>query len=161
MANEQQLKQLIKNGFAAMKTGSEMSAQATDAINNAAKDPKLKELLRKGNETSKKWAERIERGLQEAGGSNDKQENAIIEGIEKASQNILKVAPDDYSRDLGIIAAGQIALHYWIASFGTMASYAKQVDLSETQKAMKACADEAKEADEEHTKVAKEIMGRA
>ena len=161
MANEQQLKKLIKDGLSAMKTGSETAAKATDEINNAAKDQKLKEALKKGNETSKKWAQRIEQGLQEAGGSGEKQENAVIEGIGKVNQNILNSAPDDYSRDLGIIAGGQLAIHYWIAAFGTMASYTEQAGMSETQKAMKACAEEAKEADEEQTKIAKEIMGKA
>ena len=160
MANEQQLKEIIKDGLSAMKTGSEMAAKATDAINNAAKDPKLKEALKKGSETSKKWAERIEQGLQEAG-SGEKKDNPVIEGIDKVNQNILSSAPDDYSRDLGIIAGGQLAIHYWIAAFGTMASYTGQVGMSETQKAMKTCADEAKEADESHTKIAKEIMGKA
>lgn len=160
MANEQSLKQLIKDGLAAMKTGSEMAAKATDAINNAAKDQKLKEALKKGNETSKKWSERIEKGLQEVGTGGQK-DNPIIEGIGKVNQNILSSAPDDYSRDLGIIAGGQLAIHYWIAAFGTMASYTGQAGMNETQKAMKTCADEAKEADEEHTKIAKEIMGKA
>ncbi len=159
MANEQ-LKQLIKNGLAAMKTGSEMAAKATDEINNAATDPKLKESLKKGNETSKKWSERIAKGLMEAG-STETRENPIIEGIDKVNSEILSSAPDAYSRDLGIIAGGQLAIHYWIGAFGTMASYTEEAGLSETQKAMKLCVEEAKQADEEQTKIAKEMMQRA
>ena len=159
MANEQ-VKQLIKEGLAAMKTGSETAAKATDAINKAAKNEQLKQALKKGNETSKKWAERIERALKEAGSSETK-ENAVIEGIGKVTQNVLSTASEDTARDLGIIAAGQLALHYWIAAFGTMASYTEHAGLHESQKAMKASAEEAKEADEEHTKIAKEIMGKA
>ncbi len=159
MANEQ-VKQLIKEGLAAMKTGSETAAKATDAINKAAKNEQLKQALKKGNETSKKWAERIERALKEAGSSETK-ENAVIEGIGKVTQNVLSTASEDTARDLGIIAAGQLALHYWIAAFGTMASYTEHAGLHESQKDMKASAEEAKEADEEHTKIAKEIMGKA
>ena len=159
MANEQ-LKQLIKDGLSAMKTGSEMAAKATDAISNAAKDDKLKNALKEGNETSKKWAERIDKALQEAGGG-DKKDNPIIEGIGKVNENILNSAPDDYSRDLGIIAGGQLAIHYWIAAFGTMASYTEAAGMTEAQKAMKTSAEEAKEADEQHTKIAKEIIENA
>lgn len=160
MANEQQLKQLIKDGLSAMKTGSDTAAKATDAISNAAKNPLLKEALKKGNETSKKWAERIDKALQEAGAGEQKP-NPVIDGIGQVNQNILNSAPDDYSRDLGIIAGGQLAIHYWIAAFGTMASYTEQAGLSETKQAMKMSADEAKQADEEHTRIAKEIMGKA
>ena len=159
MANEQ-LKQLIKDGLSAMKTDSETAAKATDAINNAAKDAQLKEALKKGNETSKKWAERIDKALQEAG-SGEKKENPAIEGIGKVNQNILSSAPDDYSRDLGIIAGGQLALHYWIAAFGTMASYTEATGMKEAQQAMKSSAEEAKQADEEHTRIAKEMMEKA
>lgn len=158
MANEQ-LQQLIKNGLAAMKAGSEMAAQATDAINNAARNPKLKAALEKGNETAKMWAERVERALQEAGES-EKRDNPVIEGVSKVSKEILESAPDDYSRDLGIIASGQLALHYWIAAFGTMRSYTSQVKLDQAEKEMKACLDEAKQQDEEYTEIAKEIMSQ-
>lgn len=159
MANTQLL-QLIKDGFAAMKTGSEMAAKATSEISDAAQHPKLKEALEKGSKTSEKWAERIERGLQEAGAS-EKRNNFVIEAIGKVNQEILKSAPDANSRDLGIIAGGQLALHYWIAAFGTMHSYASEAELDQTKDEMKACLKEAKEADEEQTKIAEEIMGQS
>ncbi len=159
MANEQ-LQQLIKNGLTAMKTGSETAAKATDAIMNAARHPSLKAALDRSNETAKKWGERIERAMQEAG-EGEQHGNPIIEGVGKVSQEILQSAPDDYSRDLGIIASGQMALHYWIASFGTTKSYAGEVKLDQVEKEMQACVEEAKQEDEEYTKIAKEIMGQA
>ena len=143
-----------------MKTGSEMAAEATSDIMNAAQHPKLKEALQKGSKTSEKWAERIERGLQEAGGS-EKRNNFIIEAVGKVNQEIMKSAQDATSRDLGIISAGQLALHYWIAAFGTMQSYAGEAELNEAKQEMKACLKEAKEADEEHTKIAEEIMSQS
>lgn len=159
MANEQ-LKQLIKEGFAAMKTGSEMTAEATSDIMNAAQHPKLKEALEKSSKTSEKLVERIERGLQEAGGS-EKRNNFVIEAIGKVNQEIMKSAPDATSRDLGIISAGQLALHYWIAAFGTMQSYASEAGLDQAAQEMKTCLQEAKEADEEYTKIAEEIMSQS
>lgn len=159
MANKQ-LQQLISEGFAAMKTGSEMAAKATTDILNAAENASLKESLQKGSETSKKWVERIERGLQEAGPGGERN-NFVIEAIDKVNQEILKSAPDAATRDLGIISAGQLALHYWIAAFGTMKSYAAEAGLDQTEQEMKVCLEEAKEADEEQTKIAKEIMGQS
>ena len=159
MANTQ-LKQLIKEGFAAMKTGIEMTAENTSDVVNAAQNPKLKEALEKSSKTSQKIAERVERGLQEAGGS-EKRNNYVIEAIGKVNQEILKEAPDATTRDLGIIAAGQLAAHYWIASFGTMQSYAEEAGLDQAAQEMKTCLQEAKEADEEYTKIAEKIMGQS
>jgi ferritin-like metal-binding protein YciE len=159
MANEQ-LKVLIQQGLAALKAGSHVAARATDEIQNDARNPHLKAALDQGNETSKQWSERIERAIQEAGGEGE-QQNPILEAHYQVSKKIRQQAPDDYSRDLGIIAAGQLALHYWIASFGTLRTYAGQAGLSQTEQDLQACLDEAKQADEQHTQIAEQIMGAA
>ncbi|MBC3789315.1 ferritin-like domain-containing protein [Spirosoma utsteinense] len=158
MENKQQFTQLIKEGLSAIKTGSEIAAKSSDIIINAATNPKLKEALQKNKETAKIWVERTDRAIQETGAIGQI-DNPVVDGIGKVHQNILNSGLDDYSRDLGIINAGQLALHYWIAAFGTMANYAKQAGLDETYKAMKDCADESVVADEEHTKVAEQILG--
>jgi ferritin-like metal-binding protein YciE len=160
MANEQQLKTLVQQGLAALKAGSQVAARATDEIQNDARNPQLKQALDQGNDTSKQWAQRIDRALQEAGGGGE-QQNPILEAHHEVSKKIRQQAPDDYSRDLGIIASGQLALHYWIAAFGTLRTYAQQAGLSQTQQDMQACLDEAKQADDQHTQIAEQIMGAA
>ncbi|HEX8349027.1 MAG TPA: DUF892 family protein [Hymenobacter sp.] len=159
MANEQ-LKTLIQQGLSALKAGGQVAARSTDEIQNDARNPQLKAALNQGNETSKQWTARIERALQEAGGGGEEQ-NPILEAHYQVSQKIRQQAPDDMSRDLGIIAAGQLALHYWIASFGTLRTYAGQAGLSQTEQDLQACLDEAKQADEQHTQIAEQIMGAA
>lgn len=152
------LKQLVAQGLAAMKAGSDMAAKATDEISNDAKHPALKSALDEGNNTSKQWAERIDRALQQAGGGGE-QDNPILEAHYEVSRRIRGQAPDDTSRDLGIIASGQLALHYWIASFGTMANYANKLGMEDVGRDMKQSADEAKQADEKHTQIAEQLLG--
>lgn len=159
MANEQ-LKPLIQQGLAALKAGSQVAAGATAEIQNDARNPQLKAALDQGNETAKQWTARIERALQEAGGAGE-QQNPILEAHHQVSQKIRRQAPDDLARDLGIIAAGQLALHYWIASFGTLRTYAARAGMSQTEQEMQACLDEAKQADEQHTQLAEQMMGAA
>jgi ferritin-like metal-binding protein YciE len=154
---QQGLKELIKKGFAAMKAGSNVASQATDEIQNDAKNEQLKNALQQGNERSKVWEQRIDRCLQEAGGQAD-EKNEILEAHYQVSKQIRQQAPDDDSRDLGIIASGQMALHYWIAAFGTQVSYAEATGLTNSQQEMHACLDEAKEADLKHTDIAKSIL---
>jgi len=156
MADEQ-LKTLIQQGFAALKAGSAVAAAATSEIQNDARDPQLKSALEQGNETAKQWSERIDRALAEAGGDGE-QQNPILEAHYQVSKKIRQQAPDDHSRDLGIIAAGQLALHYWIASFGTLRTYAAKVGLTQTAQGMQACLEEAKQADKQHTELAEQIM---
>lgn len=156
MATEQ-LKPLIQQGLAALKAGSKVAAGATDEIQNDARNPQLRQALEQGNETAEQWAQRIERALQEAGGG-DEQQNPILEAHYEVSRRIRQQASDDVSRDLGIIAAGQLALHYWIAAFGTLRTYAGQVGLRQAEQDLQACLDEAKQADEQHTQIAEQIM---
>jgi ferritin-like metal-binding protein YciE len=153
----QNLKELIKKGFSAMQAGSKVAAEATDEIQSDVKNEELKNALRQGNEQSKVWAQRIERGLEEAGGAAE-QENKILKTHFEVSKEIRQHAKDDDNRDLGIIASGQMALHYWIASFGTQASYAAAAGLTQAQQEMQDCLNEAKQADEKHTQIAKSIL---
>lgn len=156
MANKQ-LSTLIQNGLSALKAGGEVAAKATDDILDDATDPQLKQALEQGNHTSKQWQERIERAREEAG-DEGREENPILEAHYEVSKKIRGQAEDDYSRDLGIIASGQLALHYWIASFGTLRTYAEQAGLTQAAQALEACLKEAKQADEQHTQIAERIL---
>ena len=156
--NEQALKQLIAQGLGALKAGGEVGAKAADDVESDAKDPQLKAALQEGTQQAKTWASRIDRALQEAGGS-DENDNPILEANYEVAKRIRAKAPDDFSRDLGIIASGQLALHYWVAAFGTMRAYAKRANLSQTEQDMAQCLQEAEQADEKMTDIAISIMG--
>lgn len=156
MANDS-LTNLIQQGLAALKAGGKIAEKATDDIQDDVVDAQLKAALEQGNQQAKQWAARIDRSFEAAGGKGDEQ-NPILEAHFEVSKIVRSRAKDDYSRDLGILAAGQLALHYWIASFGTMRAYAEQVGMSQVAQDMQACLDEAKQADEQHTAIAKQIL---
>ena len=156
--NNDALKTLVAQGLAAMKAGSGVAAAATAEIRNDARHPDLRAALERGNQASQQWAQRIDRALQQAGGGGE-QKNPVLEGLYEVSRMIRSQAPDDASRDLGIIANGQLALHYWIAAFGTIRTYASRLGLSETEQAMQASLNDAKQADDDHTAIARTIMG--
>lgn len=153
------LKQIVAQGLSAMKAGSDVAARATDEISNDASDAELKAALKEGNRTSQQWAERIDRAMQQAG-DGQQGDNPVLEAHYEVSRRIRGQAPDANTRDLGIIAGGQLALHYWIAAFGTMANYLNKLGLEDAGREMKMCVDEAKRADEEHTRLAEKLLQR-
>ncbi len=158
--NEQALKQLMAQGLAALKAGGKIGSQAAADVEQSAQNPQLKAALQEGSQTAQQWATRIDRALQEAGGEGEGEgDNPVIKAHYEVSDRIRKQAPDDFSRDLGIIAGSQLALHYWIASFGTMRAYAKRANLSQTEQEMAQCLQEAEQADKQMTDVAISIMG--
>ena len=156
--NEENLKQLVTQGLLALKAGGRVAAAATDEINGSATDPELKSVLEAGNDTAEEWQTRVEQALQEAGASGEG-ENPILEAHYGVSKQIRDASPDAQVRDLGIIAASQLALHYWVASFGTLKAYAGKIGMTQTEQAMSQSVEEAKQADEQFTQLAAHIMG--
>lgn len=153
-----QIKALVAQGLQAMKAGGEVAKRATSEIQNDVSDPGLKSALQAGNKTAEQWAQRVQQAIGEAGPSEDTG-NPILEAHYDVSKKIRQKAQDATSRDLGIIAAGQLALHYWIAAFGTVRTYAAKLGMTGVQGSMQACLDEAKQADQQHTELAQKIMG--
>ena len=155
--NNDALKKLVSNGLAAMTAGGKVAEAATGEILKDARHPDLKAALEKGNEVSKQWTQRIGQALQEVGGAGE-QKNPILEAHFEVSRKIRQQAADDATRDLGIIADGQLALHYWIAAFGTMRTYLDQIGMSGVAQSMQASLDDAKQGDEQMTAIAKRIL---
>ena len=154
------LRPLVKNGLLAMRDGTRQAAEAAAEVQDSATDSDLKDALRQGEQTTQTWRSRIDQAIDALGveGEND---NAVIEAVYQVAQEARQAAEDDDSRDLGIIASGQIALHYWIASFGTTGSYLKQMGHQDAAASMSECVTEAERADKEHTRIAKQIMADA
>jgi len=113
-------------GLTALRAGGEVAKRATGEIQDDASNPDLQAALQAGNKTSEQWAQRIEQALQETG-SAEEVGNPVLEALYEVSKKIRQKAPNAMSRDLGIIAAGQLALHYWIAAFGTLGNYAAKL----------------------------------
>lgn len=152
------LRQIVTDGLPALLAGTRIAAGTADDVQNDATDPGLKAALTQGEETTEQWQARIERAIGEAGATDPDGDNAIVRAVCEVAAKIRTAAPDSTSRDLGIIASGQLALHYWIASFGSMDAYAEQAGLSQTASEMSRCADEAGEADKAHTALATQIL---
>ena len=158
MADEN-LKKLVAQGLSAMKAGGDLAAKVTQEINGDAQNPELKSALQQGSSAAQQWAQRIDRARQQAGEGGE-MENRVIQAHIEVSKKIRQEAPDAQSRDLGIIANGQLALHYWIAAFGTMANYTRQLGMNDVAQDMKSSADEARQGDEKMTQIAQQILAQ-
>lgn len=156
--NDDDLKTLVAQGLTAMKAGSKIAQDATQEIQDSASSPDLKQALEQGTNTSRQWSERIDRALQEAGGPKGEESNPILQAHHEVSRRIRQEATSDGSRDLGIVAAGQLALHYWIAGFGTIRNYAEKLGMTQTEADFRKCVEEAKQADDAHTALAEKML---
>lgn len=155
---DQELRTLVAQGLQALRAGGEVARRATAEIENDVRDSELKAALQVGNQAAEQWKQRVDRAVEEAGPAEDTG-NPVLEAHYQTSRLIRQKAPDELTRDLGIIAAGQLALHYWIAAFGTLRTYASALGMDGVARDMQACLDEAKQADQQHTDIAQRLLG--
>lgn len=157
--NEENLKHLVAQGLQALKSAGEIGKGAAAEVANDATDPELKSLLAEGSKQAEEWAQKIQRALDETGEGEGSKDNPVIQAHTEVSRRIRGEAASPETRDLGIIASGQLVMHYYIASFGTLRTYAESLGMGETQRTMQGLLDEAKQTDENMTRVAEKLLG--
>ena len=155
--NDEDLKRLVAQGMHALRSGCDVALRAQEDMAGAASHEDLRSALKSGQEVTRGWIERLDEALSAMPGDGPG-DNPVQEAIFEEERRIRDGAPDEYSRDLGIIAAGQQALHYWMASFGTMAAYAKRLGMDDVAADMHACVEDAERGDEKHNELAAAIL---
>ena len=155
---EELLRHLTQQGIQAVQAACQMGQEATKKVEGMVTAPELKEHLQRGHEYSRQWTERLSKVQQATHGTDEEGDNPIIRAHQEVADRIAQHAKDPAERDLGLIASGQLALHYYIAAFGTLASYVEAMGHAEEAKTLKQCADEAKQGDEGYTRIAKQML---
>ena len=145
------MKDLFVQGLQALYTAGQQGSQAAAAIAQAASAPELKQEVQQGSQLAQRQAERLEKLFGMAGASAEGTKNEISEGIQAASKRIMEGSRDSQTRDAGIIASGQIAMHYYIAAFGTLAGYAKALGMTDAAGLLHEMVEDSKQQDERLT----------
>ena len=154
------LRPLTEQGLQAVQAACKIGQEATTQVEQMATAPELKALLKRGHEHSLQWTERVSKVQQATHGTNQEGDNPIIRAHQEVAHRISEHAKNPQERDLGLIASGQLALHYYIGAFGTLASYIEATGHPEEAKTLKQCGDEAKQGDEAYTQLAKQMLQR-
>jgi len=80
-----------------------------------------------------------------------------MEGLIEEGASLMKEDAEEPVMDAGLIAAAQKVEHYEIASYGTLATYAKILGLNNAVRLLKETLAEEKETDEKLTELASQI----
>ncbi len=155
MANEA-FKAWYVQGLQAVKTAADQGKAASGSAHAQSAPPEIRELMEGGAKVFGRHAETLGQLLQKAGGAGNSTPNAFWEGIQKGSQQMIQAAQDGGVREASVVAAAQIATHYFIAAYGTLASNAKHLGLEEDARTLKGMTDEMKAADEQMTRLAED-----
>jgi len=131
--------------------------QLTEALPKmveAAATPELREAFENHLEQTEEHVLRLEEVLEELEIVDHGKKCKGMQGLIKEGEDMMKEATDDFTRDAGLISAAQRVEHYEIAGYGTVVSYATQLNRTEIAEKLQMTLDEEKEADEILTEIA-------
>lgn len=146
-------------GLQAVKTAVERSREASRHGGGDASG-EGREMMEAGAKVFGEHADQLDRLLGAVGGGGGRTPNPFMDGIQAGSREMIEAARDPAVRDASLVAAAQIAIHYFIAAYGTLASNAKHLGRAEDAATLKGMADEMKAGDERFTAVAEEMANR-
>ena len=159
MANDA-FKDFYVQGLQALKTAGDQGKEAAADSANAVTAPELKQLVESSSKENEQHAQAIASLLQKAGGDSNGMPNKVMEGILAGNRQVVGAAKDAEVRDASVIAAAQIALHYYIAAYGTLASNAKHLGMNDDAQILKRLTDETKARDERYTQLAEQMVNK-
>ncbi|WPO81400.1 ferritin-like domain-containing protein [Chryseobacterium sp. JJR-5R] len=112
-----------------------------------ASEPKLAAAIEDHIAVTEGQVQRLEKIFEILGESNRGKKCDAMEGLIKEGESIMEETEEGPVRDAGIISASQKIEHYEIASYGTLAAFARTLGEEEIASLLEATLAEEKEAD--------------
>ena len=119
------LDSLFNDGLQSLYGAHHQGARQAAANIKTSSSRKLRSMLRAGSKRNLAQARRLETVFRTAGLVPKGQHDAAMQGIVDANETLVGQAPDAAARDLVNIASGQVAAHFYLATYGTLRSYAR------------------------------------
>ena len=155
------LQELMVQGMQAVYDAEQQGVNAAPQIEQKVTNPELKQKLQERTQRGQQQLQRLEQAIQKAGGQTRGEPNMIAKGILDTGNKIMNETQDPDARDAGIIASAQIAIHYYIAAYGTLRSYADALGNQEASQLMQQTLDERKQQDQDMSRLAEQVVNPA
>jgi ferritin-like metal-binding protein YciE len=138
-----------------------VEAQLVDALPRmaeAASHPDLKQAIASHLEETRSLRDRLDAILRRHGAEPREHVDQSMQTIVREADKWAKMVQDSDLRDAGLIASAQRVEHYEIAVYGSLATWAEQLGLSEDGRTLHAILEEEKRADEKLTGLAERVV---
>jgi ferritin-like metal-binding protein YciE len=132
--------------------------QALPKMAELVQNPQLKEAIRSHLDETRSQRDRLDDLLRRHGADVREHQDGSMQAILREGERWAKMVSDPDLRDAGVIASAQRVEHYEIAVYGTLATWAKQLGLSQDQQTLHDILEQEKRADEKLTELAKRVV---
>ena len=124
----------------------------------AASSESLRDAIQEHEDVTKGQVDRLEQIFDRLATKAKGKKCKAMEGLIEEGKELMDEEAADDVLDAGLIAAAQRVEHYEIAVYGTLRTYAEQLDLDEDAELLQESLDEEKEADEKLSELATECI---
>lgn len=135
-----------------------MLTKALPKMAKKAGTPELKQAFEEHLLVTEKQKERLEKISEMLGISPKGKKCAAMEGLVKEAEELMAEVKEQDVLDATLIAAAQKVEHYEIASYGTLATFAKIIDNDKVLKLLVQTLEEEKETDVKLTELAENLV---
>ena len=124
----------------------------------AATSDSLREAFEEHEDITQGQVDRLDQIFDRLGMKAKGRKCKAMEGLIEESKELLSAESDEDVLDAGLIAAAQRIEHYEIAVYGTLRTYAEQLNLDEDAELLQETLDEEKEADQKLSEIATDCV---
>lgn len=148
------LQELFEDGLKDILWAEKELVKALPKMEKNATSKKLKDAITGHLEETKQHVERLQDVFKSIGVKAETEKCDAMQGLIEEGESIMEETAPGAVRDAGIIAASQKIEHYEIASYGTLAAFAKVLKHEEALKLLLTTLKEEKACDESLTSLA-------
>lgn len=153
-AKVKDLQDLFEDGLKDIYWAEKALVKALPKMEKNAENPKLQKAIAKHLKETEVHVQRLEECFKALGKKAVGKKCDAMEGLLEEGKGIMEEAQEGAVRDAGIIAAAQKVEHYEIASYGTLAAYAKVLDQKDCLKILLKTLEEEKKCNDLLTGIA-------
>ena len=136
------------------------AAQAA-ASERTSTSPRLRAMLRASARANLDQARRLEGVFRSAGLQPRARHNRAMQGIVDASNARIAATRDPAARDLVNIELGQVAAHFYLATYGTLRDHAERLGHDGAVRLLQRTLDETRLVDREFSRLARRLAGQS
>jgi ferritin-like metal-binding protein YciE len=140
----------LQSIFEAENSWSAALAETAKVVTNSD----LKKIFEKGSKEAMEHTSRLQTILTEMGATSLEKRNVVAENLIRELKETEEMAADPEVLDAGLILTHQCMNHYLIAKYGTVASYARLLELDDLASTLHKLMEEGKKEDKQLTKLA-------
>lgn len=149
---------LLVTGLEYLSGAHQEGSRQSAANVETSTSPRVKAAAAMGAKQNLRQAERLKRVFKALGTVPYARPDAAMEGLSQTNNKLLAGTLDPIQRDLINLACGQTAVHFYMAKYGTLRTYAKRMGKGRAARLLQQSLDEMGETDEELTRLAMRVM---